>query len=444
MPFASSSDTAVPLAAPNATAEAATPRWSDVYIAAFARAVSGCGDMLAATALALILVARGESGLAVAGILLAAAVPLVVVGPIAGRLADRVDSRTLIVSVGFVQVGICVALAFATRPILIIALVAMLAIGLAITSPTMSALTPLMVGRQNLAKAGGIAQTAATIGMLAAPALGGVLVGAFGSRVPLLIDAGTYLSIPIAGLLIRTRRGGRFRTVPAAASVSIDDAAATGRRQPAFRMRSDALVWPLMVMIGAVVGAISAVNVIDVFFIRQTLHASATVYGLVAATWIAGMVFGAVVRGRQRRDDVGTARGLLLMNLATGVAITVAGLMPHVGWVVPLWLLGGVLNGMENVAIGVILGSRVPPEVRGHASAIFNSIAGGANAFGYLAGGALLAIASPRLLVIMCGLAGVTAAAIFGVPLTRAMRRERAAYVHAVADDPLPRTIAAV
>jgi hypothetical protein len=30
------------------------------------------------------------------------------------------------------------------------------------------------------------------------------------------------------------------------------------------------------------------------------------------------------------------------------------------------------------------------------------------------------------------------------VPLTRAIRRERAAYVRAVADDPLPRTIAAV
>jgi len=439
MSFASVAD------APSATA-AATPRWSDLYIAALARAVSGCGDMLAATALALILVARGENGLAVAGILLAAAVPLVVVGPIAGRLADRVDSRTLIVSVGLVQVGVCVALAFATPPILIIALVATLAVGLAITAPTMSALTPLMVGRQNLAKAGGISQTAATIGMLVAPALGGVLVGAFGSRVPLLIDAGTYLSIPIAGLLIRTRRGGRFRIVPAATSAGAAEAttAATPGRQPVFRMRSDALLWPLMVMIGAVVGAISAVNVIDVFFIRQTLHASATVYGLVAATWIVGMVFGAVIRGRQRRDDVGTAKALLLNNLATGVAITVAGLMPHVGWLVPLWLLGGVLNGMENVAIGVILGSRVPADVRGHASAIFNSIAGGANAFGYLAGGALLAFASPRLLVVACGLAGVTAAAIFGVPLTRAMRRERATSESAVADDPLPRTIAAV
>jgi MFS family permease len=439
MSFASSPIAPIPAAA-------ATPRWSDVYIAAFARAVSGCGDMLAATALALILVARGESGLAVAGILLAAAVPLVVVGPIAGRLADRVDSRRLIVSVGLVQVAVCVALAFATQPILIIALVAMLAIGLAITSPTMSALTPLMVGRQNLAKAGGISQTAATIGMLVAPALGGVLVGAFGSRVPLLIDAGTYLSLPIAGLLIRTRRGGRSRTVPAATSPSTADAApATPEgRQPVFRLRADELLWPLMVMIGAVVGAISAVNVIEVFFIRQTLHASSTIYGLVAATWIAGMVFGAVIRGRQRRDDVGTAKALLLNNLATGVAIAVAGLMPRVGWVVPLWLLGGVLNGMENVGIGVILGSRVPPEVRGHASAIFNSIANGANAIGYLAGGALLVVASPRLLVVACGLAGVTAAAIFGVPLIRAMRRERAADIAAATDDPLPRAIPAV
>jgi MFS family permease len=431
--------------APGAAA-AATPRWSDVYIAAFARAVSGCGDMLAATALALILVARGQSGLAVAGILLAAAVPLVAVGPIAGRLADRVDSRTLIVSVGLVQVGVCVALAFATQPILIIALVAMLAIGLAITSPTMSALTPLMVGRQNLAKAGGISQTAATIGMLVAPALGGVLVGAFGSRVPLLIDAGTYLSLPIAGLLIRTRRGGRSRIVPATTSGSTADAAPAARegRPPVFRLRADALLWPLMVMIGAVVGAISAVNVIEVFFIRQTLHASSTTYGLVAAAWIAGMVFGAVIRGRQRRDDVGTAKALLLNNLATGVAISVAGLMPRVGWVVPLWLLGGVLNGMENVGIGVILGSRVPAEVRGHAGAMFNSIASGANAIGYLAGGVLLVVASPRLLVIGCGLAGVAAAAIFGVPLTRAMRRERAGDIAAATDDPLLRTIPAV
>ncbi|HKE67400.1 MAG TPA: hypothetical protein VKB59_22565, partial [Micromonosporaceae bacterium] len=87
-------------AADQSTAAASEPRWSDVYMSALAKAVSNCGDMLAATALALVLQTRGEGGLAVAGIMLAAALPLVVVGPFAGRLADRVDSRTLLITVG--------------------------------------------------------------------------------------------------------------------------------------------------------------------------------------------------------------------------------------------------------------------------------------------------------------------------------------------------------
>jgi MFS family permease len=390
-------------------------------MSALAKAVSNCGDMLAATALALVLQTRGEGGLAVAGIMLAAALPLVVVGPFAGRLADRVDSRTLLITVGLAQSAVCVALAFTRPPGLIIGLVAVLATGLAITGPTMGALTPLMVGRPNLAKASAIGQTASTVGMLIAPALGGVLVGAFGSRVPLLIDAATYLAIPVAGLVIRTRRGGRFRTAQAAAN----NGTAGSDRHVTFRLRSDALLWPLFVMIGAVIAAISAVNVVEVFFIRETLHSSTTIYGIVSATWLGGMVVGALIAARQRRDDVGTARALLLFNVATCVTISVAGFVPHVAWLVPLWLVGGVLNASENVAIGVILGSRVLPEVRGHAGATFNSIAGGANASGFLLGGVLLTVAGPRTLVVACGVAGLVAAAVFSPPLVRAIRRER-------------------
>jgi MFS family permease len=395
-----------------------TARWSDVYIAAVARALSNCGDMLAATALALVLVSRGQSGLAVAGILLAVAVPPVVIGPFAGRLADRVDSRTLVVTVGLIQVAICVALAYATSPAVIIGLMAALAVGFSIVSPTMSALTPLMVGRENLARAGGIGQTASTVGMLAAPALGGVLVGAFGARVPLLIDAATYLALPAAGLLIRTRRGGRFR--PPADPTATSPVAGS----PTYRIRRDGLLFPVFLMVGAVVAAISAVNVVDVFFVRQTLHSSSTVYGLIGAVWLAGMVLGAMIWSRQNRDDAGTAQALLISTIVTSIVIAVAGLVPGVAWLVPLWLVGGALNGIENVTCGVLLGSRVPPAVRGHAGAMFNSVASGANAFGYLIGGLLLAVASPRVLIVGCGVAGLVAVVLFGSPLVRALRRE--------------------
>jgi MFS family permease len=405
-----------------APASAATaPRWQDVYIKALARAVSQCGDLLAATALALILQGRGEGGLAVAGILLAAALPVTVAGPFAGRIADRVDSRTLLVTTGLIQAGLCVALAFARQPVVLIGLVAVLSCGLAVTSPTLAALTPLMVGRENLARASAISQTASTIGMLTAPALAGVLVGAFGSRLPLLLDAATYLAIPVAGLPIRTRRGGRFRAQAATQE------GAPGSRQPVFRMRSDGLLWPMFTMVGAVIAAIGAVDVVDVFFVRDTLHSSPAGYGLIGAVWLGGMVIGALAWSRQRKSDLGTARAMLVACTATSVVIGLAGLAPDIGWLGPAWLLGGALNGAENVQIGVMLGSRVRPEVRGQASATFNSIAGGANGFGFLLGGALLTIASPRTIIVACGLAGLAVVGIFSPSLVRAIRREQQA-----------------
>src|SRR3954452_7464222 len=114
---------------PFTTAES---RWPDVYLVAGCRAVSVCGDFLAATTLALVLQQTGHGGLAVSGLLLAASLPLVVLAPISGRLADRADSRTVLVTAGLAQAGVCLALAFVTQPVLIIALVAVLGCGLAI------------------------------------------------------------------------------------------------------------------------------------------------------------------------------------------------------------------------------------------------------------------------------------------------------------------------
>src|SRR5690349_21270050 len=134
----------------------AESRWTDVYLVAAGRAISVCGDFLAATTLALVLQQAGRGGLAVSGLMLAAALPLALLTPFTGRLADRADSRTLLVSVGLGQALVCGALAYVGNPVLIIALVAVLACGLAVTQPTMQALLPQMVRRDDLAKASGI------------------------------------------------------------------------------------------------------------------------------------------------------------------------------------------------------------------------------------------------------------------------------------------------
>ncbi len=182
-----------------------------MYLASGARAVSSCGDFLAATALVLVLQQRGAGGFAVAAVLIAAAAPPVLLARWTGRLADRADSRFLLVVTGLAQAAVCVALGFVSRPAQIIALVAVLGAGLAVTQPCLSALMPSMVPADDLPRAMALSQTAGSLGMMLAPALGGLLMGRFGLRVPLFADAGSYLAIAAAGRLIRTRRGSASR-----------------------------------------------------------------------------------------------------------------------------------------------------------------------------------------------------------------------------------------
>ncbi|TDC36473.1 MFS transporter [Micromonospora sp. 15K316] len=396
----------------------APSRWSDVWLATGARAVSSCGDFLAASALTLALQSAGAGGLAVSGLLLAATLPLVVLAPLTGRLADRVDSRTLLVIAGLVQAGICLALAHAERPALMIVLAGLLAVGLAVTQPVLAALVPAMVRPADLPRASALQQSAGTLGVLAGPALAGVLVGGFGTRLPLLLDAVSYLALVAAGLLIRTRRGGRRGPgkVPAG-----------GPTEPrAWRLRRDPLLLATVVGVAGVVGAVGAINVVEVFFIRETLHSSTTIYGLVTGAWTLGVLAGSwiFVRavGRLHRDGALAGAALALLG-GCCLMVLVSAAVPSALLLVPIWLVGGIFNGGNNVFGTVLMARRVPEVVRGRAFASYVGAVQGASMVGYLAGGVLLELLDPRPLVAAAGVAGLVAVSVLAVPLSRADRR---------------------
>lgn len=424
----------------SATALPPASQWRDVYLAAGARAVSSCGDFLAATALALALQSAGAGGFAVAGVMLAATLPLVLLAPWTGRLADRVDSRTLLVWAGAGQAIVCAALAFADRPYVILPLAALLACGLAVTQPTLAALLPEMVRRADLPRATAINQTAGSVGMLLAPALAGLLVGGFGVRLPLLLDAASYSALIAAGLLLRTRRGGRRPAEPLPGATAPAPAGA-GPPVVAWQLRRDPLLWSMVLAIAATVAGVGAVNVVEVFYIRETLHASMTVFGLVSAAWTAGMLVGAWLLAPIARR-VGTDRALVLWVLAMlGLACLLVGLgaiVPHAAWLAPLWLVGGIANGGLNVFSNLVMVNRVPPANRGRAFAAQGAATQGAGMFGYLIGGVLLAGFTPRPLVAVTGLTGLAVVAAVTPVVLRAARREREPAADASLATPVP------
>jgi MFS family permease len=385
-----------------------TSAWRDVYLVVVARAISTCGDFLAATALVLAVQERGAGGGAVATVMIAAALPPVLLARVTGRLADRVDSRPLLIGAGLAQAAICCALAAVTDLAAMVLLIAALGCGLAVTNPVLSALIPAMVTRADLPRASALAQTATSVGLLLAPALGGVLMGQFGLRVPLLVDAVSYLALAVAGLLIRTRRGGAVRA-----------GKATG---PALRLRSDPLLWPMFVLVGLVVAAVSAVNVGEVFLVRDVLGGSATVYGLLGATWTGAMLLGAWLLARGGHDDRGLAVLLLVMLVVTGLVVFATGLVPAVAWIFPLFVIGGLSNGAENVIAGLLIARRVPNTAHGLAYATYSAVNGAAVVTGYLAAGLLIGPLPVRWVIVGAGLLGLVAAAVLARPMLRGSR----------------------
>lgn len=381
--------------------------WRDVWIGAGARAVSLGGDFLAATALVLALQQRGDNGLGVAALLLASTVPMVLLAPVGGRIADRFDSRRVLTLVGLAQVSVCVAMAFTTNPIALIALAAALSSGLAVSQPTFAALLPAMVRRQSLPKAMAIGQTANSMSMIAGPALAGFLVGGFGLRLPLLLNAATYVAVVVAGLLLRTRRGHKAQEA----------------EQATWQLRSDPLLATLIPAAAVVIGAISVVNVVLVFFIRDTLNASAVAYGLIDTVLTVGLVIGAWLTTRAAKTDESLAVGMVVALAGMGLVFLVASGVPSVWWLVPLYVIGGGFNGMLNTVAGLLLARRVPAESRGRAMGVFAGTANGAVAVGYVSAGLLMQVLTPRQCVAVSGLAGLVTMVALAVPILKAARR---------------------
>jgi MFS family permease len=384
--------------------------------------------MLAATALVLAFQSRGAGGWAVAALLIAATVPPIVLSPLTGRLVDRVDSRILLTAVGLGQAACCALMAYSRSTAVLIALSALLAAGLAVTQPTFAALLPSMAGRAQLGRAVAIGQTATSVGMLVGPAAAGLLVGRYGLRVPLLLDGATYLAVVVAGLTLRTRRN----------APAVPGAEPAAARETDWLLRRDRLLAAITVMISTAVGAVSLINVVEVFFVRGDLHASAGVYGLISSVWLTAMLVGAwLVAPRDAGDG---ALGMTMVGLigTTCAVVAAASAVPTAGWLIALFALGGVANGGVNTVAGVLLGRRVPASARGRAQARVGAAVSAANMIGYVLGGALLGLFAPRALLAVAGIAGLTVVVAFAVPIWKAGRAD----VPAAASGPVLEAVA--
>jgi MFS family permease len=152
--------------------------------------------------------------------------------------------------------------------------------------------------------------------------------------------------------------------------------------------------------------------VIIVFLVRETLHSSATWYGLVGATWGVGVAIGALAAGRWRAASV-LARGLVVAAFVLPLGISGYAVAPTVGWLLPSAIVGGIANGVLNVTTAALLMRRVSPAELGRVGAVIGAVSSGSEIGAYLLAGGLGQVLTPREVIAVAGLASLIAPIVF-------------------------------
>jgi hypothetical protein len=239
-------------------------------------------------------------------------------------------------------------------------------------------------------------------------ALAAVLVPLIGTRGALVVDAGTFALS--AFVLIGLPALPPVARAPAADGSAPSDAtswhrdAINGVRE----LFADPLVRTVVIGFGVFVAFIGMDDVALAFLGRNVLHSGSAGTALLYAASGVGLFFGFLAATRFRAWAP-------LTLLAGGMAVAAAGnLFTGLAWATyaacAMQVVRGLGTATIDVGVSTLLQRRVPAHRLGRTFANLFGIIGLAAGLSYVAGGVLLQVASPRVVLVVAGLGGLAAA----------------------------------
>ena len=379
-------------------------RHRDLRLVIAARTVSLAGDALAMIALILRVHDHGGGTTGIALLMIAFALPTVFAMGVAGHIADRFNSRPVLLISTAVQMLACAGLASFENRWSTYIFVVLLQCGQAVANPTWGALTPRIVGAQDMGRVLALQQSLLAVTGIVGAAMAGVLVGTHGTASALWVDFSTLGAVLLAAGLVRTRRGGRHE-VSERYAAPVDTA--RPRTFDGLRiLKRDRLIWLIFGWTIPFIIVLEGVNVVEVFLVRDDLGANATTFGLLEAFYGAGAVAGSWAAGRLA-TDTSRVRCVLVGLAGTAVSIGLAGLAPTVAVLAVCLVLLGTFNGGANAAIGPLYVIRPADADRGKVLAAINGVSRAGSILALALGGLVGSWAGARATFVGAGVCAV-------------------------------------
>jgi MFS family permease len=359
-------------------------------------AVNELGDWMGIIALSVLVFDRTDSALATAALFLGTRFLPALLAPILVARAEKPPPRFALPLIYCGEAATFGALAFFADDFSLIAVIVLAtidgALALAGRSLTRAVVAALLEPAGELRAGNAVLNVAFTGGAALGPALAGLVVAGFGVQTALLLDAVSFYVI--AWVLLTAGTMPRAEPEP-------------GRMRDRVRagvayIREKVVLRRLLAAQGAAFIFFAAVIPVEVVYAKETLDAGDSGYGLMLASWGGGMVLGSFVFAAVRRASL--ALLLFFSTLAVGAGYLGLAVAPTLALACAASVLGGAGNGVQWVSTISAVQEMTAAGMQARVMSVLESIGAAMPGLGFVIGGVVASIASPRTAFLVAGI----------------------------------------
>jgi MFS family permease len=371
----------------------------------FGQSTSLVGTWMQSVAQSWLVYTLTRSSTAIGFVIALQTLPVLVLGPYGGVIADRVDKRRLMVVLQSLMGIQALVLGLLTVfhvvrfwELCLLALV--LGLNNTFENPARQSFVLEMVGPEKVRNAVSLNSTTVNAARAVGPAVAGVLIASVGVGVCFLVNAVSFVAVVYSLMSMDTAA---LQPSPAASR-------AKGQLREGFRYvaREPRLGVPLLMM--AIVGTLSYEFTVTLPVVaKQTFHGGATTFGFLTASMGIGAVVGGLVTATRGRTGL---RTLTVAASAFGVMILLAAVSPVLGLEIVALAAVGWTSVTFLASGNSTLQLQAEPSMRGRVMALWSVAFLGSTPVGGPLIGWIVAVASARVGLAVGGVAALGAGAI--------------------------------
>jgi len=378
----------------------------------YAQVVSLFGDFLALFAVMAVVSFRMHGTAAqLTGLQIAYMLPIVFVGPVAGVFVDRWPIKPTLIASDLVRAGIALMLIPATSIWQVYLVMASLSCVSAFFGPAQTVTIRSHVPVAGLISANALMQIAFMSGRIVGPATAGAIVAAFTPKVCYLVDVVSFL---ISASLIASVAIVRPASLqpPAESSSNRIHAIWTDMRAGWSFIVHHAAILFFVIAMAAGMFTIGCFGPLISLYVRDTLHASAGLFGYVSGMVGVGLLTGTqIVRQVAQRKTVSDTGLVLLGLLGIGAGVLLLGAVPHIAATLTATFTIGFGFSAIIVPASTLIQRETPHDMLGRVGSTNTSVVFLGQILGLAASGVLAEIVGVRTVFFLCAGLSVALAA---------------------------------